>query len=113
VSERIDLGDDHALEFYQWAPDDLPANRASLEIAPGDPMPVVERAGAFVLHKKPDGSDCMGSIRFDTPETQRWPSLAVGARWTVESWEPLTVSPSLLCGCGDHGFIRGGKWVRA
>jgi hypothetical protein len=26
----------------------------------------------------------------------------------------LTLSPSLLCmRCGDHGFIRNGKWVKA
>ena len=31
---------------------------------------------------------------------------------TVE-WEPLTISPSVLCQCGDHGFIRNGKWVVA
>jgi Family of unknown function (DUF6527) len=39
-------------------------------------------------------------------------------RWQVESWEPLTISPSVLCsldkgGCGAHGFIREGKWVPA
>lgn len=31
--------------------------------------------------------------------------------WKLESEEPLTLSPSLLCrGCGCHGHIRGGKW---
>lgn len=34
--------------------------------------------------------------------------------WTVDSPNPLTVSPSLLCtACGDHGFIRQGQWVPA
>jgi len=34
------------------------------------------------------------------------------ACWTVESEQPLTLSPSLLCRtCGHHGFIRDGKWV--
>ena len=34
--------------------------------------------------------------------------------WTVESTEPLTVSPSILCGlCGTHGFWRDGRWVAA
>jgi len=34
--------------------------------------------------------------------------------WTVESWEPLTISPSILRkACGCHGFIREGKWVPA
>ena len=29
------------------------------------------------------------------------------------AYDPLTVAPSLLCACGDHGFIRDGKWVPA
>jgi hypothetical protein len=36
------------------------------------------------------------------------------AEWDVESFEPLTISPSLACQlCGHHGFVRGGKWVPA
>ncbi len=34
--------------------------------------------------------------------------------WKLESENPLTLSPSLLCRtCGHHGFIREGKWVPA
>lgn len=34
--------------------------------------------------------------------------------WVVERAEPLTVSPSILCGsCKTHGFIRDGKWIAA
>ena len=34
--------------------------------------------------------------------------------WRVESADPLTVSPSILCGsCGTHGFWRNGAWVSA
>jgi hypothetical protein len=34
--------------------------------------------------------------------------------WEVGQDSPLTLSPSILCrACGDHGFIRDGKWVRA
>lgn len=34
--------------------------------------------------------------------------------WEVENDEPLTLSPSIECrACGDHGFIKNGKWVRA
>jgi hypothetical protein len=37
-----------------------------------------------------------------------------GHGWHLESEEPLTISPSLLCrACGHHGFIRDGKWVPA
>lgn len=55
---------------------------------------------------------CEGSISFAVPE-----AAAVAndhACWNVESWQPLTLSPSLLCRCcGNHGFVREGKWVDA
>lgn len=36
------------------------------------------------------------------------------ASWTLSgSYEKPTLSPSFLCHCGDHGFIREGKWIRA
>jgi len=41
-------------------------------------------------------------------------ALDTGNGWTVESLEPLTLSPSLLCRiCGNHGFIRAGRWIEA
>ena len=52
-----------------------------------------------------------GSIAFDLPSQAHVPA---SVRWTLESLEPLTLSPSLLCRwCGRHGFIRDGKWVPA
>lgn len=33
--------------------------------------------------------------------------------WDLESIDPITLSPSILCGCGHHGFIKNGKWVQA
>lgn len=34
--------------------------------------------------------------------------------WSVSSWDPLTVTPSLRClGCGTHGFITNGRWEPA
>jgi hypothetical protein len=62
--------------------------------------------GAIVPHIKAEGTWCAGAITFAPHTGQK-------ATWSVECWEPLTLSPSLLCGCGDHGFIREGKWVRA
>jgi hypothetical protein len=59
-------------------------------------------------HKK--GEPCAGSIYFNVPECR----MGDVPRWAVESWEPLTISPSVLCKlCGNHGFIREGKWVPA
>ena len=33
--------------------------------------------------------------------------------WEVESYDPLTLSPSIACKCGHHGWIRNGEWVPA
>lgn len=98
----IDLGDNHFIEFIAFAPDrELNPQLAHL---PDD-----ERCGATVTHNRKDGSSiCESYIGLNRQlNTEQ-------ACWTVESWEPLTLSPSLLCtACGDHGFIREGKWVRA
>lgn len=103
----LDLGDGHTLKFMRWAPDrDIPANAERYK-----GVPDIEKLGATIAHKKPDGSDCMGSICFDSPAARQL--FKHDVFWQVQSWEPLTVSPSLLCHCGDHGFIRDGKWVRA
>lgn len=104
----IDLGHDHTLRWFEWDPDpelnpqyaDLPA------LEPG------QHVGAIVAHKKPDGSPCEGAIHFDTPRTRRLDSDS--PLWQVQSWEPLTISPSVACTeCGDHGHIHEGKWVPA
>ena len=90
----LDLGDDHTLQFWSWY---------------GEPKG--QRSGAIVTHKKPDGTWCQGSISFDVPASRERASGRPS--WTVHSWEPLTLAPSLVCHCGDHGFIREGRWVRA
>jgi hypothetical protein len=123
VVPDIDLGDGHYLTFNRWAPDDLPGNRAWLGIPLG-PLPVVERWGATVRHYRPGGTLCESAITFDGEWQRRL--CEPQELWAVQSWEPLTVTPSLLCRapvlgpdgekvgeCGDHGFISNGKWVRA
>lgn len=104
MSERVDLGDGHSIEFTAWRPNrELNPQYADL--------PDEDRIGAIVRHSKADGEECTGSIMFDCEATRR--VFGDHPKWTVEQWEPLTLSPSLLCHCGDHGFIREGKWVRA
>lgn len=55
-------------------------------------------------------TECGGAVLFDLPGVREaFPDRAV---WTVNSLDPLDLSPSLLCGCcGHHGWIRGGRWV--
>lgn len=106
MSDRvdIDLGDGHTLEFVGWAPDRA-INPQYKDI------PDMERVGAIIRHKTAAGVDCEGSIMFESEVARR----VFGARpvWRVECAEPLTLSPSLLCACGDHGWIRQGRWQRA
>jgi hypothetical protein len=63
--------------------------------------------GYIETHPRADtGEPCRGWLNIDP--------LAEGSRWNVEQAEPLTLSPSVLCrACGNHGFIRNGRWVSA
>lgn len=70
-----------------------------------------EWVGLIRRHPRKDGSGrCASAVAFDTPASRaaHGPSMAFH---TVVSYEPLTLSPSLLCrACGHHGHIRGGRW---
>lgn len=93
-SEWVDIGSDHQIQLVGYN---------------GDP-----RAGMNDRHKRPDGSDCIGFVAIDGGAWAKEFEPGQIQVWQVESWEPLTLSPSLLCRvCGDHGFIREGKWVMA
>jgi hypothetical protein len=102
--EPVDLGHGHTLRFTSWAPD--------RRLNPQDAdLPDVERIGAIIAHHHPDGTLCEGSIMFDGEVTRRlFPGRPL---WAVESWEPLTLSPSVAAPCGDHGFVRVGRWEPA
>lgn len=113
----IDLGDGHLLYFWVWAPD-VELNPWAADL-PGSPD---EHVGAHIRHPKgpivtgayADEDYCIGGVAFDTPRGRAMATRGPrSALWQVHSWDPLTISPSVLCGCGDHGFIRNGRWVRA
>jgi len=103
--EPLDLGDDHTLRFTHWAPErDLNPQYEGI--------PDIDPVGAIIDHRKPDGTTCSGALTFYSPAARRlFPERQM---WTVESLQPLTLSPSISCGgCGDHGHVREGKWVPA
>jgi hypothetical protein len=95
----LDLGNGHRAEFTTRY---------------GDPEGA-EPAGLIHYHPKPAGVECEGDDGMCAGAvTFRGKGDGKRPEWDVESWEPLTLSPSLLCRtCGSHGFIRGGKWVDA
>ena len=90
---ELDLGDGHRIRFAVYEG----------EISGGD-----------VQHPPVEGKcDGHGWISF---EGRAWARKFNGnlPSWKIESENPLTLSPSILCrGCGDHGHIRNGKWERA
>ena len=101
----LDLGHNHTLQFYSFAPDRV-LNPQYTD------LPDIEKHGAIITHRKVDGSPCSGNITFDDVVSQRLDPPH--PRWTVVNWEPLTLVPSILCrACGDHGWIRNGVWVPA
>lgn len=110
----MELGDGVRAKFTGWAPDrDLNPQYAGLPDVPRwglvieHPRGPIDRAGA------PD--PCLGGVTFDTPEVRAVLDVQgnrATALWSVLAWEPLTLSPSVLCrGCGSHGWIRDGRWV--
>lgn len=101
----VDLGHGHTLRWAGWHPD--------RELNPGlDGIPDVDKYAALVWHQAPDGKECLSAATLAGEVQARIePRKPV---WDVVRWEPLTLSPSLLCtACGDHGFVRDGRWVPA
>ena len=38
-------------------------------------------------------------------------ALRVGGGHTIVSDDPVTITPSILCECGAHGYVTDGRWV--
>lgn len=77
----------------------------------------------LLFSERQDADDYCGAI-FEHPSASTETGECSGAiffrgqgaghpEWNVESEQPLTLSPSLLCHCGYHGFIQQGRWVPA
>lgn len=67
--------------------------------------------GVMEAHRTADGEWCNSAlVPFDTH-----PQAGDGRTcWHVESQDPLTLTPSIVCRrCGEHGWIRNGAWVPA
>lgn len=80
---------------------------------------VVDKVGTVVgfITEHPDprtGAPCAGYAELDTS-----PSAQPGRTWRLVAGDAkalagLTLEPSLQCtSCGDHGWIKAGKWLPA
>lgn len=79
----------------------------SAEHHPDAPDP----SGGWLIHRRreSDVGWCIGAFEWWCPESER----VVRPIWSLQSLDPLHISPSFLCHCGFHGFILQGKWVPA
>ena len=92
--DEVDLGNGHRIIFTQYKGE--------------------KRVGADLIH--PPVEDKCGGVGWIAFEGRSWANSFKGviATWNIETEEPITISPSILCrSCGDHGFVRNGKWVIA
>lgn len=96
--------------------DDMPTDAEIIDLGNGAKYTrVVDKNGTWIAinewHLTPTGRLCGGFVPFDVQS--EW--LAGGRpKWTVQSYDPLTLSPSLQCtSCGHHGHIQNGRWVPA
>lgn len=70
------------------------------------------KAGILVYHLHSDGVVCGGTVPFDVP-VNSWEKHHGRPCWTVKSWRPLTIEPSILdpsCAENFHGYITNGHW---
>lgn len=96
----LDLGQGFSLRYVSWDPDRKlnPQYRHLFSVA---------KFGAIVTCRH----GVEGVVNFD--HGPQYAALFPNADvWTVESWEPLTLKPSIQTGC-CHGHIREGKWEDA
>lgn len=102
TSETVDLGSGYSYTKFGWAPDrELNPQYADIPDVPW--LGIIVTCGPHQVE---------GSVFFSINPTVDALPFGDHPRWQVESWEPLTISPSVentICGC--HGFIREGRWV--
>jgi hypothetical protein len=89
----LDLGDGHWIDWTEYKG---------------------SRCGGIITHTttKTETGLCSGCFWID----DRFNSDTGGHRpvWQMTgTFEVPTLSPSFQCHCGDHGFVRNGRWVRA
>jgi hypothetical protein len=106
MSDSVDIGHGVRIRYVGWSPDrELNPQHAGI--------PDCDRYCLFIDHPAADISgECASAVLFDSEVARLLEPHR--PKWTVESWDPLTISPSVLClRCGHHGWIQGGRWVPA
>jgi hypothetical protein len=70
-----------------------------------------ERCGGIIRHTDPKAESGMCAGAFFIKSLAAFTNRPV---WQMSgTFECPTLTPSFMCHCGDHGFVRNGRWVRA
>lgn len=108
MSRRYDIGSNH------W-----------VRLATGHGEPDNRVVSLIIDHLSPSGQPCTGSLTLRQSDPRYhvsggkpialWNVLQPAGRpWMAdEGIEGVTLDPSVLCHCGDHGWIRNGRWESA
>lgn len=122
---ELDIGGGHKItqSVLEWDPEHVALN-PWLEplVAEFGPGPHPYGLTDFHDDKQHPGHRHGGGITYNTEIVRAYHtasevhSLSLGhpiykhPTWELVSLDPIHVEPSLLCGCGSHGFIRHGAW---
>lgn len=97
-------------------PDESEARRAwYAEVLPND-LGDDNHRWSWLMEASGDGRNIMWGHRCKGGRYSiSWIDLTSGTMHRLVSEDPLHVEPSVLCsaGCGDHGFVREGRWISA
>lgn len=104
----LDLGDGHWLD---WAYYEGELCGGIISHTKTEALKAKQRADPNYPDNAVD-SPCQGAF---TIAGSKWEQMRPGcAKWQMSGTKEVpTLSPSFLCHCGDHGWVRGGRWVRA
>ena len=120
LPETLDLGKGLHLQAYRWCLHEpvhhcwqaTPDEPADCSCGNTDNCPAPEIVGWIFKHPQPTypTGECYGLIYIKEPFPGRAKPTPL---WTVVQVEPLTLTPSVLCGLHPqwHAFITAGRWT--
>ncbi len=98
----IDLGNGFTMEWFSEYNTDWPTGA----IICGPAGPNCKNKGVGM----PKDNQCGGAIHLNNSELAKREGRPM---WQIITKDPLSVSPSIECACGDqHGHVIHGKWVK-